>query len=312
MGVPVKDNLLRAIAHNDPDHVPYFAEGGIQGINYRGAMPPEAGLDIWGVRWEPTHGDLLSFPIGHPVQKVEDLAVYPFPDPRAPGLFDDAKAKMDKDNCLVVGRHILALFERYEALCGIEKAFTWMLDYPQEVGEFLDRLADWQIAIAAEYINIGVEAGRISDDYGTQRDLLMSPATWRRLIKPPLSRIVQCYKNAGLFVFLHSCGNIMRIMGDLVEIGVDVFNIQTGVNDLPALKRRFGQRITFMGGVDTQYVMTSGTPAEVRQAALDAIRQLGADGGLILGPDQHITMPPENVQELITTARKWGRYPRLG
>ncbi len=306
-----KQNLLRTITHNYPDHVPYFGEGCIQFIDYKGGMPPEEGLDIWGVRWQKTEEDLRSYPAEHPIKTVIELLSYPFPDPHQGGLFDEVKDGTAKAKRLVIGRHITALFERYWSLCGMDNALIWMLSNPEKVSLFFHSLADWQIEIAKRYISFGVEAGRISDDYGSQCDLLMSPELWRSIIRPELSRIVNCYKKAGCLVFLHSCGNIMRIMEDLVEMGIDVFNIQTSANDLIEIKIKYGSKITLMGGLDTQNVMTRGTPDTVRHAAIRAIRQLGSDGGLILEPDQKITIPDENLQALINTAKEYGTYSLL-
>lgn len=303
-----KQNLLRSIAHNSPDHVPYFGEECIQFIDYKGGMPPEEGVDMWGVRWQKTEEDLLSYPAEHPIKSVVELLSYTFPDPHQGGLLNEAKDRTDKAKRLVVGRHITALFERYWALCGMDNALIWMLSHPEEVSLFFHKLADWQIEMAKAYISFGVDAGRISDDYGSQQDLLMSPELWRSIIKPELSRIVNYYKKSGCLVFLHSCGNIMRIMEDLVEMGIDVFNIQTSANDLTEIKGRYGRKITLMGGLDTQNVMTRGTPDLVKKAAIQAIRELGQGGGLILEPDQHIVMPEENIEALAQTVKQYGSY----
>ena len=306
-----KQNLLRTIAHNSPDHVPYYGEGCVQFIDYKGGMPPEDGVDMWGVRWQKTEEDLRSYPVEHPIKSIKDLLSYPFPDPHQGALFDEVKDRTDKAKRLVVGRHITALFERYWALCGMENALIWMLSYPEEVSLFFRRLADWQIEIAKGFISLGVEGGRISDDYGSQHDLLISPELWRSIIKPELLKIVNCYKKVGCIVFLHSCGNIMCIMEDLVEIGIDVFNIQTSANNLIEIKRKYGNKITIMGGLDTQNVMTRGTPDTIRQSVMIAIRELGSGGGLILEPDQIITIPGENLQALIKTAKEYGSYSLL-
>jgi uroporphyrinogen decarboxylase len=312
VSITAKENLLRAIAHDRPDHVPYgprlnSAEG-MQVVFFKGDLAPASGLDLWGTRWESTHRDLMAYIAGHPVNDFEELLRYPFPDPRQPGLFDVVRETMDKAHCLVMGHHQDCPFTRYWALFGMENALMAMVTNPDEVAGFLQRLADWNIVIADGYLDAGVEAGRLSDDYGSQRGLLISPALWRKIVKPALERIAAHYKRAGCLLFLHSCGCIMSIVDDLVEIGIDVFNIQATANDLPALKRRFGRKITFQGGVPSR-ILNLGTVDEVRQATVEAITMLGADGGLILEPDQTIVIPQENVQAFVETAREYGKYP---
>lgn len=100
------------------------------------------------------------------------------------------------------------------------------------------------------------------------------------------------------------------MIAGFVEMGTNEPSlIQTRANDLAALKRRFGRSFVLQGGVDTQWVMTMGTPQDVRKAALWAMYYLGREGGLILEPDQRISMPDENVRALQETARAYGRYP---
>ena len=312
MSISPKENLLRAIAHDSPHHVPYgrrlnSAEG-MQYVDFEGSLPPANGPDIWGVEWATTDQDLVPYISGHPLNSLGELLEYPFPDPRAPGLFDAAREKMDQTRYLVVGRHIDLPFTRYWTLWGMDNGLMAMVTHPDEVAGFLHKLAEWNVAIADGYIGIGTEAARLSDDYGTQQSLLISPRLWRAMVKPALARIVGHYKSAGLLVFLHSCGHIESIMDDLVEIGVDVFNIQSNANDLVGLKRRFGKRITFQGGVPSS-ILSTGTQEDARRAALRAIRDLGPGGGLILEPDQQMVIPEANAEVLVETARRCGRYP---
>lgn len=304
-----KENLLRAIRHDDPDHVPYHGELGLQFIDHRGALAPAAGgKDLWGVVWSNSAGESLPYPVGHPVASLADVLSYPFPDPHAPDLWADARHIVDRSNNLVIGRHICALFERLWALAGMEQTLAGLVETPDLARAALQRIADWQVEVARAYLALGVEGGRISDDYGTQTALIMSPATWRAVIKPQLARLVRVYTERGLLVFLHSCGHLAAIMDDLIELGITVFNIQTNANDLADYKRRHGKRFTLMGGIDTHEIMTQGTPDDVRQAAREAIASLGPGGGLILEPDQRVAMPQANVQALIEAARDHGRY----
>ncbi len=300
----VKENLLRAIAHDAPDHVPYYGEGGIQFLSYDGALPPDDGRDPWGVRWRKRVAESLPYPVDHPVRTVADLESLAFPDPRA---LTGALPPADPGS-LVVGCHYLALFERLHCLCGMENALVWMLEETAAVGRFLLRLADWHLEIARLFVDHGVEAGRISDDYGAQTGLLMSADLWRTAVAPALSRLVGFYKSRGRIVLLHSCGALEPIMDELVDMGIDVFNIQTSANDLPAYKRRYGTRITFMGGIDTRELLTRGSPEMVRTKVKAAVEALGRGGGLILEPDQRVSMPEENLRALAEAARLYGVY----
>jgi uroporphyrinogen decarboxylase len=312
-----KENLIRAIRHDRPHHVPHFGEGAMVLVDHVRRRPPPGGQDEWGVGWMalpearvPGAGEYLQgVPTQPVVDRVETLADLPFPDPVVPGRFAGLLDGTNPSQQLVVGQHSLGIFDRFWALLGVERALVALLTHPQATRTVLRRLADWHIGIARGYIAAGVEAAWLADDYGWQQGLMMSPHTWRDLIRPQLARLTQVYHRAGCIVFFHTCGKVEPIIGDLIAAGVDVFNVQPSANDLAALKKRYGRRIAFHGGVDTQHVMTGGTPEQVRQAALWAMHHLGREGGLVLGPDQRMAMPEENVQALVETARQYGRYP---
>jgi uroporphyrinogen decarboxylase len=131
--------------------------------------------------------------------------------------------------------------------------------------------------------------------------MMMSPRAWREQIKPELARVFAVGKQRGLPVAYHCCGALRPIIGDLIEIGLDVLNpIQCncpGMDPLE-LKREFGARLTFMGGVDTQGVLPSGTADEVRLATARLIEGMTADGGGYILAASH-TIPPETPDDNI-------------
>ena len=270
-----KGNLIRAIRHDCPHHVPYFCEGAMVFVDYVSRRPPLNGQDKWGVGWtappkaqvSQTGEYLLGAPTKPVVDYVEALTDLPFPDPVAPGRFDGLLNGTDPHRQL--GRRTAqpGHLRGFWALLGMERALMALLTHPEATRTSLRRLADWHIGIAQGYISAGVEVAWLADDYGWQQGLMILPVTWRDLIKPELARLIQVYRHAGCVIFLHICGKVESIIGDLIELGVDAFNIQTRVNNMVALKRRHGCRITFHGGVDTQYVMSRGTPEQVRRAA---------------------------------------------
>jgi uroporphyrinogen decarboxylase len=230
----------------------------------------------------------------------------PFPDLEQPACWERARAETleARGRTVVIARQVCALFERFWSLVGMENALLGLAAEPELSAAVLARIAEWQVAVAEQYIRIGVDAARISDDYGSQADLLMAPATWRGLIRPHLARLVELYQAAGLPVILHSCGNLARIMDDLVELGFAAFNIQTSANDLAALKRRYGRRLCIWGGLSTQTTFGTGSAGSIRQAVRQAIAELGNDGLLILEPDQVIEVPEEDLQAFSAAAQE--------
>jgi uroporphyrinogen-III decarboxylase len=187
-------------------------------------------------------------------------------------------------------------------LIGFEPALMALVDQQDLATEALGRIAEWQISAGRKFVEIGVDAVRISDDYGSQKNLLMSPKIWREVIRPHLARVVGFYKAEGIPVALHSCGNLKSIMDDLVELEFAAFNIQTNANDLASYKLRYGTRFRLWGGVSTQSVLAAGSPSEIRRAVRGIFELFGRDGLMILEPDQVVALPEENLKIFWETA----------
>jgi uroporphyrinogen decarboxylase len=139
------------------------------------------------------------------------------------------------------------------------------------------------------------------DDVAGQDALMMSPDMWRDQIKPHLQRVFDVGKDAGLWIAYHCCGSLRPIIGDLVEMGMDVLNpVQAhcpGMDPLE-LKREFGREISFMGGVDTIGLLPHGSAAQVRRATEELIQGMTSDGGGYILAASH-TVPPETPDENI-------------
>jgi uroporphyrinogen decarboxylase len=139
------------------------------------------------------------------------------------------------------------------------------------------------------------------DDVGAQAAMIMSPAQWRAEIRPHLAEIFAVGKSKGLWNAYHCCGAIRPIIPDLIEIGLDVLNpIQCncpGMDPLE-LKREFGKKLSFMGGVDTQNLLPHGTPREVYAATRRLVEGMTTDGGGYILAASH-TVPPETPTDNI-------------
>ena len=142
---------------------------------------------------------------------------------------------------------------------------------------------------------------------------MMSPRMYRRMIKPFHAEIYgEIRKRTTARVFYHSDGNIYSLLGDLVEIGVDLLNpVQVNVGDMgdtARLKREFGKRLSFCGAIDTGWVLPHGTPADVRTEVRRRIADLAPGGGYLLASVHCIQpdVPLENVIAMLDEARRVG------
>ena len=268
-------------------------------------------IDEFGVEWSTTDIDRGS-PIVPALDKP-DLSRYTFPDPathyRFDGLAEWCAANRAHYRFVWVGD----LWERATFMRGMEPLLLDLSLHPEFVEELLDGLAKFICeTMTILFERYEFEGIAVSDDYGTQHGLLMSPAHWRRFVKPRLARIYAGAKKHGRTVFHHSCGNVVEIIPDLIDIGLDVLHpIQPEAMDILALKREFGKSLSFSGGVRTQDLLPFGSRADVRKEVRRLKREMGAGGGYILEPGITLQadVPLANLVALIDEARKRGQAP---
>jgi uroporphyrinogen decarboxylase len=150
----------------------------------------------------------------------------------------------------------------------------------------------------------------MGDDFATQRGLLISPEHWRKYLKPTYKKYFALAKKYDLKIWFHSCGQFRPVMGDLIDIGLDVWEtVQAHLpgNEPEDLKREYGDHITFFGGISTQTTLPFGSTDDVRLEVRERIAVLGKNGGYICGPDHGIMpdVPLENVLAMYDEARRF-------
>ena len=254
-------------------------------------------VDYWGIKWvkEGPYNQVVTFPLAG--ASPEEVRRYAFPTDRIEellALMEPVAADADE---YFIGCDVSPnVFEMYWRLRGMEQTLVDMAADPELAYEMLRRCGDFAVELAEEACRrFPLDWLWTGDDVASQRSLVMSPDSWRRLIKPHLERCFQVGKAHGLPVAYHCCGALGPIIGDLVEMGLDVLNpIQCncpGMDPLE-LKRQFGRELTFMGGVDTQGLLPNGSVEEVRRATRRLIDGMTSDGGGYILAASH-TIPPE-------------------
>jgi uroporphyrinogen decarboxylase len=205
-------------------------------------------------------------------------------------------------------------FLAYCLLRGMEQAMMDMLEHPDIVDYCLGKLFD--LAYETTLLTYEQASGRImityvAEDMGSQDRMMFSPAQVRRFLLPGMKRMIDLAHEAGAYVFHHNDGAVRPVLPTMIEAGIDVLNpIQWRCPGMEreGLKRDFGDRIVFHGGVDNQYTLPMGTVAEVRQEVADNLAILGAGGGYILAPCHNIqaVSPPENIVAMYETCYELG------
>jgi uroporphyrinogen decarboxylase len=176
----------------------------------------------------------------------------------------------------------------------------------------LERFKEMNLLIAEHAARAGVDYIMCGDDVANQQTLMFSIKDWRQFMKSRWAEVFHRAKsiNPDVKIWYHSDGNIMDIIPELIEIGVDILNpIQPECLDPVEVKRRFGDRIVLDGAIGTQTTLPFGTPDEVRDTVKRNIEKLGYDGALILAPTHVVEpdVPLENILAFVEAAREYGR-----
>lgn len=265
--------------------------------------------DQWGVVWATSEID-RGYPVAHPLRDLADLGGHPWPDPHEPRRWDgvprQAALHPELFRVAVVGD----LWERANFLCGLDQLLLDLRDRPLFVEGLLDRIAEYDLATLERLVRHAPHAIFLSDDYGLQRSLMMSPTDWRHFVKPRLARILAAARRHGCRTMLHSCGHVTEIVPDLIEIGLDILHpIQPEAMDTRSLKREFGQDLTFCGGVNTQQLLPHGTPEEIRAEVHRLAAEMGQGGGYILEPGITLQadVPVANLVGVVEAAKAFRR-----
>ncbi len=289
------------------------------GPRYVGPPPPE-GQDIWGVRHRQIEYEtgVYSEPVNHPlaacnsVDEIEASYVWPSPDWWD---YSDIPQQADKAGDRPIRGGGSEPFLQYCVLRGLEQAMMDLIENPDIVEYGLGKLFDLAYEMTARIYEQApgkVMITYIAEDMGSQESLLFSPAQIKRFLLPGMKRMIDLAHQAGAYVFHHNDGAVRPIIPTMIEAGIDVLNpIQwrcTGM-DREGLKRDFGDRLVFHGGVDNQYTLARGTADEVRAEVEDNLRILGEGGGYILAPCHNIqaVSPPQNVVAMYETGYLRGR-----
>ncbi len=156
--------------------------------------------------------------------------------------------------------------------------------------------------------------GIAADDSGTQRGEFINPDLWAEMIRPHYAKLCDwVHRNTKWKTFMHSCGSIYNLIPHLIEAGIDILNpVQTSAAGMEPerLKKEFGGRIVFWGGgCDTQNVLSTATPEEVREHVRERIGIFAPGGGYIFNQVHNIqpNVPPENVIAMLDAAYEFGR-----
>ena len=328
-----RERVLTALSHVQPDFTPFqldFTQGlwekvsDVLGVGYKHpsalgnhlalvewgsfeSVAPHVVRDQFGVVWDRTIDRDIGVVSSYPL-KDADLSKYQFPDPAECPIPQDLAefVAQNQERFRVVGIGF-SLFERAWTLRGMENLLMDMYLHPAFVDELIERITEYNLALIERALQYDIDCVLFGDDWGQQTGLIFGKKLWQRFFQPALTRMFARVKADGKFVMLHSCGKIQELFPDLIDMGLDIFNtFQPEVMDPNEMKKQYGDRLTFYGGISTQRVLPFAAPSQIIDTVKDMISVAGKQGGYIVAPthDMPVDIPVENVLAFIEAVRK--------
>lgn len=290
-----RENVLKAYRHEVPWFIPSISDVDrcIPSVLEEGPTCPGKSQDGWGTWWLLLDGQPGPMPDETAPVVVEDITewreVVHFPDVEK---YDWAKAAAedtagwDRENristCIIVN----GMWERFDALCGFEDALCNLIAEPEASYELMSALADHKITYIkkiAEYYK--PDKIQMHDDYGTEKAMFFSPELWRKIFKPNLKKIVDACHELGMLYEHHSCGYIVPILDDFVEIGVDAWNPVQNPNQPLELIKKYKGKLTFVGAFnDRLFINPAATDEEKKASILETVQTFGEAGSWLPQP----------------------------
>ena len=284
-------------------------------------------VDEWGIEWEMPEGfsnyEITRAPLGGTITPA-DVRGHKWPDPISPrftggleGLRENARRLRESTDKAVVANLAVQIHTQSYFLRGFTEYLMDMAMNPGLIEAIQDRVLEiFQERARLIMAEVGdlVDVVYVADDLGMQTGPLFSPEMYRRTLKPRQKKLFETIKQGSdVKILYHTCGAVVDFIDDLVDVGVDILNpVQVTARgmDTRELKKRFGDRICFWGGIDTQKVLPFGTPAEVREEVKRRLDDLADGGGYVLAAVHNIRpeVPPENIMAMIETAAEFGVY----
>ena len=271
----------------------------------------------WAVEPEPTgwaDAGITSRLIVSSTDLIDEFIAH-MPDPRHDACWQQARAAAaGTPDRYRVGWDFFCLFEGAWFRFGMANILAEMALHPERMERLLWAMADYHKSVATLYAEVGAHAYFTSDDLGTQVGLIFSPEMFRSLYKPCYAELARHCHSLGLSFWLHSCGAVTELPDDFVDMGVDVLHpVQPHAMDQRQVGEDYGGRLTFLAGIDVQYLLPQGTAEDVAagtRSLIDAFDR--PEGGCLLAASNGIMpeTPLGNIRSWLTTAESYGAEKR--
>lgn len=262
--------------------------------------------DPWGCVWYNVSGGLKGQVVKSPLTDWNALSSYRIPDPLIWGDFgpigdwEEIQAKSEKrrrEGRVTVG-DVGYFYHRLTFLRGFKNLMMDFMTGPPQLTKLADMMVENKLRLIDKWLEINVDVIAFVDDLGTQTSLQMSPATFRRYLKPAYDRMMNSCREASRIIYLHSDGHIVELTDDFVDLGINIINPQFRANGLNSLVQKCKGRICVDLDLDRQ-LFPFATPKRLKNHVKEAVARLGAkEGGLMLFASCSPDVPLANIEAI--------------
>lgn len=308
----------------------------IEGPKYLGP-PLETGqegacIDIWGVPRRTVelevgeaveyYAEVVESPLSKAscVKDIEDYGHWPSPD-----WFDYGVIEKQCDEIREKGRVVVFMGDRLNRiaqlkpamyLSGVETIMMGMIMHPDAAQALFGRIKGFYLEYTErilEAANGKIDIVATGDDFGSQNGLLVSPGMWEEFIEQGFREFIDLIHSHDVKVMHHTCGAVEVLIPKIIDCGLDILQSvqpEAAGMDASQIKKRYGDKICFQGGISIQKTMPYGTADDVRNEVKHVAQILGKGGGYIFGTAHNIQAdtPVENVEALIKAYHELGKY----
>jgi uroporphyrinogen-III decarboxylase len=268
--------------------------------------------DEWGCTWRKIDPGIVGQVIKSPLEDWDNIKNYQFPDPLAYWRFNIPEIERTVSYAQHRDKYIIAycgnLFELLQWIRDYVPLMIDIMENRDRVKFLIEKIVDYNLRTLEFWLKYPIDGILFQDDWGTQRQLIINPKTWRELFKPYYKKLFDTVHSSGRHIHFHTDGYTIDIIPDLIEIGVDVLNPQFSAMNLEDLAKIVAGRVCIRSDIDRQYILPKATPEEVDLYVKRVIELFGSNnGGFIAMGEINSDSKLENIEAMYEAFEKYGR-----
>lgn len=267
-------------------------------------------IDGWGIKWKVIDG--MPWYADGTLKTREDIDNLGTPDPYEEGLYKPAAEIVRLAGDLAIGAVVEGQFTRSWLSTGFQTYVKLLYTHPNSIRKLVDKATYFFTEQGKCFIDLGIDIIWVTDDLAMVDGPFLPPSAFRKYIFPHMKKMVSTFKRRGAKVLLHTDGQIMPLIDDVLWMGLDgVHPIERAAGmSLETMKKKYGDKLTFIGNVNAKTVLQHGPSNMIKKQVLECLGIAAPGGGYILASDHsiHEGIPSANAKFMFKTAKRFGKY----